>query len=154
MRMLSGMIGQMTPEAQKRNLHRIFTRIELNDQGEAVWVAVKPWVMRAFGPMLEPAPVYRTYYAEGGSRGVHSPIGATRESSAPPSGNHQGCCAFYFSAFSTSPPEIKLAPSHECAHAGSYMVRGNASFSFPRTAEEAPFLFPRILGNSNHAGAS
>ena len=65
---LGGMIGQMTPEAQKRNLHRIFTRIELNDQEEAVRVEVKPWVMRAFEPMLGSTPVYRTYYAEGGSQ--------------------------------------------------------------------------------------
>ena len=65
---LGGMLGQMTPEAQKRNLHRIFTRIELNDQGEAVRVEVKPWVMRAFEPMLGSTPVYRTYYAEGGSQ--------------------------------------------------------------------------------------
>jgi len=65
---LGGMIGQMTPEAQKRNLHRIFTRIELNDQEEAVRVEVKPWVMRAFEPMLGSTPVCRTYYAEGGSR--------------------------------------------------------------------------------------
>jgi hypothetical protein len=57
---LGGMLGQMTPEAQKRNLHRIFTRIELNDQGEAVRVEVKPWVMRAFEPMLGSTPVYRT----------------------------------------------------------------------------------------------
>ena len=71
---LGGMIGQMTPEAQKRNLHRIFTRIELNDQEEAVRVEVKPWVMRAFEPMLGSTPVYRTYYAEGGSR-THTPVG-------------------------------------------------------------------------------
>jgi len=114
--------GQMTPEAQKRNLHRIFTRIELNDQGEAARVEVKPWVMRALEPMLGPAPVYRTYYAEGGSRGVHSPIGATRESSAPPSGNHQGCCAFYFSAFYASPREIKLASSYEYTRVGHYFL--------------------------------
>ena len=70
---LGGMIGQMTPEAQKRNLHRIFTRIELNDQGEAARVEVKPWVMRAFEPMLGPAPVYRPYCAEGGNR-THTPV--------------------------------------------------------------------------------
>ncbi len=71
---LGGMISQMTPEAQKRNLHRIFTRIELNDQGEAVRVEVKPWVMRAFEPMLGSTPVYYPYYAEGGSR-THTPEG-------------------------------------------------------------------------------
>jgi hypothetical protein len=31
-------------------------------------VEVKPWVMRAFEPMLGSTPVYRTYYAEGGSQ--------------------------------------------------------------------------------------
>ncbi len=57
---LGGMIGQMTPEAQKRNLHRIFTRIELNDQGEAVRVEVKPWVRQAFEPFLGSSPLLTT----------------------------------------------------------------------------------------------
>ena len=57
---LGGMIGQMTPEAQKRNLHRIFTRIELNDDGEAVRVEVKPWVRRAFEPILTSPPELTT----------------------------------------------------------------------------------------------
>jgi len=57
---LGGMLGQMTPEAQKRNLHRIFTRIELNDQGEAVRVEVKPWVRRAFEPILTSPPELTT----------------------------------------------------------------------------------------------
>jgi len=29
-------------------VHRIFTAIELNDEGEAVQVSVKPWVSQAF----------------------------------------------------------------------------------------------------------
>jgi hypothetical protein len=57
---LGGMLGQMTPEAQKRNLHRIFTRIELNDDGEAVRVEVKPWVRRAFEPILTSPPELTT----------------------------------------------------------------------------------------------
>jgi len=62
---LGAMIGQMTPAAQKRNLHRIITRIELNDDGEAERVEVKPWVARAFEPLAGPAPG-GTYIAEGG----------------------------------------------------------------------------------------
>ena len=57
---LGGMLGQMTPEAQKRNLHRIFTRIELNNDGEAVRVEVKPWVRRAFEPILTSPPELTT----------------------------------------------------------------------------------------------
>jgi DNA invertase Pin-like site-specific DNA recombinase len=45
---LGGMIGLMSPEVQKRNIHRIFTAIELNDEGEAAKVEVKSWVARAF----------------------------------------------------------------------------------------------------------
>lgn len=45
---LGGMIGLMRPEVQKRNIHRIFTAIELDDDGKAVRVQVKPWVLRAF----------------------------------------------------------------------------------------------------------
>ena len=48
------------PEAQKRNLHRIFTRIELNDEGKAERVEVKPWVMRAFEPILTSPPELTT----------------------------------------------------------------------------------------------
>ena len=70
---LGGMISQMTPEAQKRNLHRIFTRIELNDEGEAERVEVKSWVARAFEPLANPATVYGTYIAEGGNR-THTPV--------------------------------------------------------------------------------
>ena len=50
---LGGMVSLMTPEAQKRNVHRIFTRIELNDEGEAIRVEVKPWVARAFAEIAQ-----------------------------------------------------------------------------------------------------
>ena len=64
---LGGMIGLMRPEMQKRNIHRIFTAIELDDEGEVVKVEVKPWVAQAFAEValaIEQAHV--TYHAEGG----------------------------------------------------------------------------------------
>lgn len=44
---LGGMIGLMRPETQTRNIHRICTGLELNDEGEAVGISVKPWMSQA-----------------------------------------------------------------------------------------------------------
>ncbi len=55
---LGGMIGLMRPEMQKRNIHRIFTAIELNDEGEAIKVEVKAWVSRAFAEVAAALEAY------------------------------------------------------------------------------------------------
>lgn len=78
---LGAMIALMPAAMQKRNIHRIFTSIELNDDGEAVRVRVKPWVAQAFAevaaaierPTLSNVAANDSYYAEGGNR-THTPV--------------------------------------------------------------------------------
>ena len=68
------MINLMRPEMQKRNVHRIFTAIELNDDGEVVRVNVKPWVSSAFAEVATALDyAHDSYPAEGGGR-THTPI--------------------------------------------------------------------------------
>ena len=65
---LSGTLADMPPATRKRNLHRIFTRIDFGEDGEISHLSLHPWAQSAFGD-LDVA-----NYAEGGNR-THTPCG-------------------------------------------------------------------------------
>lgn len=53
---LGAMIQFMPPEMQKRNIHRLFTRIDFDDDGEIVGLEMKPAAKSAFGTIAAAMP--------------------------------------------------------------------------------------------------
>lgn len=53
---LGAMIRYMVPDAQKRNIHRLFTRIDFDDEGEIVALEMKPAAKSAFGTIAAAMP--------------------------------------------------------------------------------------------------
>jgi len=68
-------------------------------------------------------------------------LGAFTNSQIRRLGDYEECCAFYYySAFSASPCEIKLAPGHECAP-GNIMAHPNSyHFEVGQLPERLPHV--------------
>ena len=69
---LAGTLTDMTAEMRKRNIHRIFERVDFGYDGEICKLHLRQWVLAAFGDLS----VMCANYAEGGQLAQCLPVSA------------------------------------------------------------------------------
>lgn len=66
---LAGALADMQPDVRKRNIHRIFERIDFDDRGEICRLHLRDWALAAFGDFT----VMGAFSAEGGHLAQYLP---------------------------------------------------------------------------------